>query len=35
MSVERRADEQAEWSTADREALDAVARAAREERSAA
>jgi len=32
--MERRADEQAEWSTADREAPDAVARAAREEASA-
>jgi len=34
MSEERRADEQAEWSTADREAPDGVGRGAREEGSA-
>jgi molybdopterin converting factor small subunit len=34
MSIERRAEEQAEWSTADRVAPDAVARGAREETSA-
>jgi len=33
-STERRADERAEWSTADREALVGVARGAREEASA-
>jgi hypothetical protein len=34
MSTERRADEQAEWSTADRAASTAVAREAREKASA-